>query len=38
MQKDVLDELLNADDTDKNASSDAKLQGAMDQVSHSCDR
>ena len=37
MQTDVLDELLYADDMDKNASSDAKLQRAMDKVSQSCD-
>ena len=33
---DVLDELLYADDMDKNASSEAKMQRAMDQVSQSC--
>ena len=32
-----LDELLYADDMDKNASSEAKMQRAMDQVSQSCD-
>ena len=37
MQTDVLDELLYADDMDKNASSEAKMQRAMDQVSQSCD-
>ena len=37
MQTDVLDELLCADDMDKNASSEAKMQRAMDQVSQSCD-
>ena len=34
---DVLDELLYADDMDKNARSEAKMKRAMDQVSHSCD-
>ena len=33
----VLDELLYADDMDKNASTEAKMQRAMDQVSQSCD-
>ena len=33
----MLDELLYADDMDKNASSEAKMQRAMDQVSQSCD-
>ena len=33
VQTDVLDELLYADDMDKNASSEAKMQRAMDQVS-----
>ena len=33
----VLDELLYADDMDKNASSEAKMQRAMDQVLQSCD-
>ena len=37
VQTDVLDELLYADDMDKNASSEAKIQTAMDQVSQSCD-
>ena len=37
VQTDVLDELLYADDIDKNASSDAKMQRAMDQVSLSSD-
>ena len=37
VQTDVLDELLCADDMDKNASSEAKMQRAMDQVSQSCD-
>ena len=38
MQTDVLDELLHADEMDKNASSEAKMQmKAMDQVSQSCD-
>ena len=37
VQTDVLDELLYADDMDKNTSSDAKIQRAMDQVSQSCD-
>ena len=33
----MLDELLYADDMDKNAGSEAKMQTAMDQVSQSCD-
>ena len=33
VQTDVLDELLYADDMDKNASSEAKMQRAMDQLS-----
>ena len=37
VQTDVLDELLYADDMDKNASSEAKIQRAMVQVSQSCD-
>ena len=37
VQTDVLDELLYADDMDKNASSEAKLQRAMDQVSQLCE-
>ena len=37
MKTDVLDELLYADDMDKNASSEAKMQRAMDQISQSCD-
>ena len=37
VQTDVLDELLCADDMDKNASSEAKMQRAMDQVAQSCD-
>ena len=37
VQTDVLDEFLYADDMDKNASSEAKMQRAMDQVSQSCD-
>ena len=37
VQTDVLDELLYADDIDKNASSEAKMQSAMDQVSQSRD-
>ena len=37
VQTGVLDELLFADDMDKNARSEAKLQRAMDQVSQSCD-
>ena len=37
VQTDVLDELLYADDMDKNASTEAKMQRAMDQVSQSCD-
>ena len=37
VQTDVLDELLYADDMDKNASSEAKMRRAMDQVSQSCD-
>ena len=36
MQTDVLGEFLYADDMDKNASSEAKIQKAMDQVSQSC--
>ena len=36
-QTDVLDELHYADDIDKNDSSDAKTQKAMDQVSQPCD-
>ena len=35
VQTDVLDELLYADDMDKNASSEAKMQRAMDKVSQS---
>ena len=38
VQADVLDELLYANDMDKNVSSEAKLQRAMDQVSKSCDK
>ena len=37
VQADVLDELLFADDMDKNASTETIMQRAMDQVSHSCD-
>ena len=37
VQTDVLDELLYADDMDKNASTEAKMQRAMDQVSQSCE-
>ena len=37
VQTDALDELLYADDMDKNASSEAKMQRTMDQVSQSCD-
>ena len=37
MQTDELDELLYANDMEKNASSEAKMQRAMDQVSQSCD-
>ena len=37
VQTDVLNEFLYADDMDKNASSEAKMQRAMDQVSQSCD-
>ena len=37
VQTDVLDEPLYADDMDKNVSSEAKMQKAMDQVSQSCD-
>ena len=37
VQTDVLEELLYADDMDKNASTEAKMQRAMDQVSQSCD-
>ena len=33
----LLDELLYADDMDKNARSEAKMQRAMDRVSQSCD-
>ena len=33
----MLDELLYADDMDKNANTEAKMQRAMDQVSQSCD-
>ena len=36
VQTNVLHELLYADDMDKNANSEAKLQRAMDQVSQSC--
>ena len=36
VQSDVLDELLYADDMDKDASSGAKMQRSMDQVSTSC--
>ena len=35
LQTDVLDELFYADDMDKNASTEAKMQGARDQVSQS---
>ena len=37
VQTDVLDELLYADDMDKNATSEAKMQTAIEQVSKSCD-
>ena len=37
MHTDVLDELLYADYMNKNGSSEAKMQTAMDQVSQSCD-
>ena len=37
VQTDVLDELLYANDKDNNASSEAKMQRAMDQVSQSCE-
>ena len=37
MQTDVLDVFLYADGMDKNASSDAKMQGTLDQVSKSFD-
>ena len=37
VQTDVIDELLYADDMNKNASSEAKTQRAMDQASQSCD-
>ena len=37
MQTGVLYELLYVDDMDTNASSEAKMQRAMDQVSQSCD-
>ena len=36
VQTDVLDELLYADDIDQNASSEAKMQRAMDQFTQSC--
>ena len=37
VQTNALDELLFADNMDKDASSEAKMQRAMDQVSQSCD-
>ena len=37
VQTGVLDEVFYADDMDKNASSEAKLQSAMDQTSQPCD-
>ena len=37
VQTDMLHELLFADDMDKNASSEAKMRRAMDQVSQACD-
>ena len=37
VQTDVPDELLYADDMDMNATTEAKMQRAMDQVSQSCD-
>ena len=37
VQTDVIDELLYADDMDKNASSEAKMQRVMDQVSQPCE-
>ena len=37
VQTDVLDEFLYADDMDKNASSEAKMKRAMDQVTQTCD-
>ena len=37
VQTDKLDELLYADDMDKNANSETKMQRAMDQVSQACD-
>ena len=37
VQTDVLDELLYADDMDKNSRSEAKMQRSMDQVSKPCD-
>ena len=37
VQTGVLDELFYADDIDKNASSEAKMQNTMGQVSQSCD-
>ena len=37
VQTDVLDELLYADDMDKNATSESKMQRAIEQVSKSCD-
>ena len=36
VQTDVLGDLLYADDMDKNSSSEAKMQRAMDKVSQSC--
>ena len=38
VQTDVLDELLYADDMDKNVSSEAKMQRAMDPISQSWDK
>ena len=37
LQTGVLDEFLYADHMDKNASSEAKMQGTIDQVSQTCD-
>ena len=37
VQNDVLDELPYADDMDKNTSSEAKMQRALDHVSQSCE-
>ena len=37
VRTDMLDELLYADDIAKNASTERKMQGAMDRVSQACD-